>query len=114
MYYPMQGNLPTNLDCLPLGEHNSYSAQGVSYNKGRGMESFSEEGLEACHTYIGHFRGTIDQKNIFRSKYIFHSFSLPIRLFFSYPKKNDCLQKKQKEAKFDLSTTTTFDSMAID
>ena len=22
MYYHMQGNLPTNLDCLPLGEHN--------------------------------------------------------------------------------------------
>ena len=61
-FYPMQGNIPTNFDCLPLGEHNSDKVLARSpqiieeYNESRGMKSFSEEGLEACHKYVRHFR----------------------------------------------------------
>ena len=37
------------------------------YNEGRSMKSFSEEGLEACHKYIRHFREQLARKTSFEA-----------------------------------------------
>ena len=37
------------------------------YNEGRGMKSFSKEGLEACHKYIRHFREQLARKTSFEA-----------------------------------------------
>ena len=44
----------------------AHSAQLIDeYNGGRGMKSFSEEGLEACHKYIRRFREQLARKTSF-------------------------------------------------
>ena len=70
----------------------AHSAQLIDeYNGGRGMKSFSEEGLEACHKYIRRYREQLARKTSFEDNIrdVFYSTSRTIRFLLIVPKKTN-------------------------
>ena len=91
----MYGHLRTHNIEFSLGEHHTYIAQGASaqlieyYNAGRGLKSFSEEGLETCHKQIRRYRELLVRSLLKQT--------LEMVLFVSFPSQTTTLFHKENE-----------------
>ena len=79
----------------------AHSAQLIEeFNDGRGLKSFSEEGLEACHKYIWRYREQLARKISSKLTLKMFLFGSLLNLIISHsPKESLSVAKKEKSLK---------------